>query len=122
MLDKPLWDPIPSVLTTIDFYAEHGDVQNALYMALVLGDRINLAKPRVKQWTMCYLELLQRLQLWVCAAEIIQKSKDEEIKNLSKINTTVYTSCPNCKKSGELLRNAWYCENCKSIVSQCSLW
>jgi hypothetical protein len=53
----------------LSFYAEHGDVQTglrssfftfhlcraAVIMSLVLGDRISIPKPRLRQWCLAYI-------------------------------------------------------------------
>jgi hypothetical protein len=119
-LEQVSWDSSGAVRDTLDFYADNGDVQTALMMALVLGDSLSIPKPKLRAWTMSYVEQLHRLQLWIPATEIMQRSKEDDIRNFNKMATTIYTSCPNCQSL--LNKNGWSCEKCKKTVSHCSIW
>jgi len=57
------------------------------------------------------------LKLFIPAADIIRKSKDEEIRSTNQRETTVHTSCSTCNTP---LENGWSCKKCKKIVAQCS--
>src|SRR5690242_20149438 len=53
--DELAWDPRFTVEETLSYYAENGDVQTAVVMALVLGDRISIEKKRLRQWFLSYI-------------------------------------------------------------------
>jgi len=118
-MDELHWDPRPTVIDTLEFYAQNGDIQTSVIMALVLGDRINLDRRRLRQWILGYIDILNRLQLWCHANEIIKKSEDKMIRSMNQNSTTVHCSCPHCNKP--LLRLGWVCENCKRSTNWCSI-
>eukprot|EP01114_Cavostelium_apophysatum_P021295 TRINITY_DN7390_c0_g2_i3.p1 TRINITY_DN7390_c0_g2~~TRINITY_DN7390_c0_g2_i3.p1 ORF type:complete len:819 (-),score=175.70 TRINITY_DN7390_c0_g2_i3:171-2627(-) len=114
------WDPEPSMWETLKFYAENGDVQTSVVMLMVLGSRLgNVDRKLALQWTLSYIDLLQRLQLWNFANEIITKSDEYSIRSVNQKSTSLHTSCPYCNKP--LNKNGFSCENCKKYTGTCSI-
>ena len=91
-----------------------------MFNVILIGDRISIEPIRIKHWTVSYIELLHRLQLWGVAAEIIGNSTDPNVKILNQRNTTMHTSCPDCNKP--IVDIGWMCEHCKKPTNTCSLW
>ncbi|PRP88387.1 hypothetical protein PROFUN_03301 [Planoprotostelium fungivorum] len=117
--DELEYDPKPVILEMLQHYAETGDIQTAVIMSLVLGDRIAVPKEMLKQWSLAYIDILHRLQLWGFANEIIKKSKDTDIRAINQTSTTIHTSCNNCGKP--LLHLGWICDTCHKMTNPCSL-
>jgi hypothetical protein len=57
--DELKFDPKPMVLEMLHHYAEGGDVQTAVVMSLVLGDRITVASQHLRQWFLSYIGKIQ---------------------------------------------------------------
>lgn len=53
--DELKWNPVQQVVETLEFYVNQGDVQSAVIMARVLGDRVFIDKWKLLQWTHSYL-------------------------------------------------------------------
>eukprot|EP01117_Protostelium_nocturnum_P013183 TRINITY_DN4905_c0_g1_i1.p1 TRINITY_DN4905_c0_g1~~TRINITY_DN4905_c0_g1_i1.p1 ORF type:complete len:702 (-),score=266.85 TRINITY_DN4905_c0_g1_i1:430-2535(-) len=50
------FDPKPAVLDMLQHYAEIGDIQTAVVMSLVLGDRVPIPAEKLKQWSLSYID------------------------------------------------------------------
>ncbi len=84
------FDPRPFIVETLEFYAEQGDVQHAVIMAIVLEGRILLDNTRFRQWLLSYIELLHKLEQWTLANELIRKSKDKSVGVLNQVCCLFY--------------------------------
>jgi hypothetical protein len=51
-----------------------------------------------QRWAFSYIELLQRLQLYVPASVIIVSCGDEELGKMNQKSTTIALNCPSCNK------------------------
>jgi len=88
---------------------------------------INLEKIE-RQWFVGYIEILQRMEMWTCANEMIQACPVGEVRDRTKTNTMVYTSCTGCDKAlpieygaGGEKRGGWWCGRCKNSTSVCTV-
>jgi len=117
--DELDWNPTHFVKETLEFYAENGDVQTAVTMAIVLGKRILLDQQKLRHWFLSYIDLLHRFQLWIVANAIIRKSEDDSIRTVNKASTSIHTNCPKCNKP--LMELGWVCDHCKRATNTCSL-
>ncbi|KAI5710265.1 hypothetical protein M8J75_007112 [Diaphorina citri] len=121
------WNPTDHVLDTLFHHAEQGDVQTAVSILLVLGEKrkhlmnnTRLNEAVQEQWLLSYLDLLSRFQLWNVASEVIQLSWIDSVHELSQQSTTMHTYCGKCKHA--LMKHGSYCERCRSRdSSQCSI-
>lgn len=119
------WDAVPILKKILFFYAELGDVQTCVSVLLVLGpkaaEKID-AKIQVL-WFRDYLELLDRLELFVTSAEVIKRCWFPSISNLSLQSTFARVACLECKTIS--LRCSPYCMRCDQkfnfLCSICTL-
>eukprot|EP00743_Colponemidia_sp_Colp-15_P008408 GILK01009135.1.p1 GENE.GILK01009135.1~~GILK01009135.1.p1 ORF type:complete len:835 (-),score=98.21 GILK01009135.1:161-2581(-) len=114
------WLAEPMAHDALEFYAEQGDVQTCVAIVTVLGDRITVDSRKIESWAIAYIELLQRLELWVAAADTIRTCKLDSIKQMNQKGTTIWTSCPHCGKPMASTSGA-ACDNCGSLASWCSI-
>lgn len=120
---------------------EEGDVQNAVALFEVLastcpesangeglGELVDVGKERVRECYLCYLELLQRLDLSQAAAELARGVEDKAVRQLHATNTTTYASCAQCRRpvgtveTSQGPQPSLWCGRCRALVSQCALW
>jgi hypothetical protein len=95
---------------------------------MVLQDEVEINESDLKVWIECYIELLQRFQLWTLATDIINRNAQREmsvmnqVSQLKKESTTVHTTCPTCHSaiSGGLYPS-YACEKCKTATAKCSV-
>lgn len=106
------------VNSLLDFYSEQGDPQTCVAIVAVLGDKTKQSKQRVYEWYLSYIELLNRLQLFTFANEVINGSPETFINNMNRQSTSVRTSCGKC---GTVLQKGTICENCKSKTNTCAI-
>lgn len=117
-LTAPCWSGVPNAVEMIYFLADEGDVQTAVCLILVLGDRIrhSLNESAVEHWFLSYIDALCRCRLWNTAALVVKLSQIESIQH----RFTVYpTHCNMCNRA--LQRRGWICDACKTITNTCSL-
>ncbi|XP_062515245.1 GATOR2 complex protein WDR24-like isoform X2 [Corticium candelabrum] len=122
MLDYPKWDHSQIVVDMLQYLAHQGDVQNAVSMALVLGDRLEpgaISEGTLEQWFFSYSELLQRFELWSIAAEIIKLCPLNNVNRLNLTSTFIATNCNTCRKP--LLKSGWFCDRCQQLTNSCSI-
>ncbi|CAM9369862.1 unnamed protein product [Chrysoparadoxa australica] len=109
---------------------EAGDVQHCVAVCEVIrgwytgpeleGHWHGLAIPSevVREWYMSYIGLLDTLQAWQRANELIKQSDDTFIQSYNQAGTTVHMNCAVCRSSsGQGAR----CAKCSSVVTLCSL-
>jgi len=108
-----------NILKMLRFYAEQGDLQTAVVMTIVLGTRISVPLLEMRQWSMAYVEILRRLQLWEPANVIIRYSTDSAVRVMNQGSTSVHLGCAKCGKP--LTKYGYYCETCKAPTNPCSI-
>lgn len=67
------WSPDPTIKSTLEFYADSGDIQTCVTMYLVLGhERLKkmFADEVIEYWFKSYIELLQRFRLIYVAIHV----------------------------------------------------
>lgn len=118
------WEPNKTLADTLTLHADIGDVQSAVCILIVLGDRRNelaIDKITCESWLLDYVEFLQRHQLWNEAAEIINIAWIRTVYELNQKSTSVNTMCSGCRRTLPN-KSKWYCNNCKSAhSSKCSV-
>jgi RING/Ubox like zinc-binding domain len=92
-------------------------------LQLTSAQRLLAALPRTMcvRWSHAYLELLQRAQLWQCAAVFISRSPFAEVQVLNQNGTTLHTNCHRCRKAlqRDRVRRVYSCPNCRDRTILC---
>ncbi|XP_041134014.1 GATOR complex protein WDR24-like isoform X1 [Polyodon spathula] len=111
----------PVVREMLQHYAEAGDVQMAVSVLIVLGDRIRKEVDEVTQehWYTSYIDLLQRFKLWNVSNEVIKLSTSSAINCLNQTSTTLHINCSNCKRP--MSNKGWICDRCHQCASICAV-
>uniref|UniRef100_A0A8C4W7L8 WD repeat domain 24 n=1 Tax=Gopherus evgoodei TaxID=1825980 RepID=A0A8C4W7L8_9SAUR len=111
----------PIVRDMLLFYAEQGDVQMAVSVLIVLGDRIKkeIDEQTQEHWYTSYIDLLQRFQLWNISNEVIKLSTCRAINCLNQASTTLHINCSNCKRP--MSNKGWICDRCRQCASMCAV-
>uniref|UniRef100_A0A673HXU8 GATOR2 complex protein WDR24 n=1 Tax=Sinocyclocheilus rhinocerous TaxID=307959 RepID=A0A673HXU8_9TELE len=111
----------PIVKEMLCYYAEQGDVQMAVSVLIVLGDRIRKEIDELTQehWYMSYIDLLQRFELWNVSNEVIKLSTCGAIMCLNQASTTLHINCSNCKRP--MSNKGWICDRCHQCASVCAV-
>ncbi|KDQ32912.1 hypothetical protein PLEOSDRAFT_1110308 [Pleurotus ostreatus PC15] len=123
------WEALRQAVET---FADQGDVQMCAMMALIAPKELGIRPKRVIRFVDAYLDLLTRLSLSSSCAYVRKVVEAEEIRNHSKLETTIYTFCGKCRKPlvvaagapsfGELVKGGFaYCKNCKSACVTCAI-
>ncbi|XP_043926547.1 GATOR complex protein WDR24 [Protopterus annectens] len=127
-ISQPLYDNrLPSdyfnpiVKEMLHFYAEQGDVQMAVSVLIVLGDRIRreIDEQTQEHWYTSYVDLLQRFRLWNVSNEVIKLSTCSAISCLNQASTTLHINCSNCKRP--MSNKGWICDRCRQCASMCAV-
>ncbi|MGH0183901.1 UNVERIFIED_CONTAM: hypothetical protein FKN15_019485 [Acipenser sinensis] len=105
----------PVVREMLQHYAEAGDVQMAVSVLIVLGDRIR----KEEHWYTSYIDLLQRFELWNISNEVIKLSTSSAINCLNQTSTTLHINCSNCKRP--MSNKGWICDRCHQCASICAV-
>ncbi|XP_028823018.1 GATOR2 complex protein WDR24 isoform X2 [Denticeps clupeoides] len=118
-LPPPFFCPV--VKEMLSYYAEQGDVQMAVSVLIVLGERIRKEIDDLTQehWYMSYIDLLQRFELWNVSNEVIKLSTCAAISCLNQTSTTLHINCSNCKRP--LNNRGWICDRCHQCASVCAV-
>lgn len=114
------------IADVLKYHVDHSDVQSAVSILIVLGDRIkNIVNERIPEvdresWYYSYIDLLSKFQLWNVMAQVINLSPLQNINSINQTSTTIYTTCGSCYKplNGKV---SWICERCKTRPSECSV-
>lgn len=111
----------PIVKEMLHFYAEQGDVQMAVSVLIVLGDRIRkeIDEQTQEHWYTSYVDLLQRFRLWNVSNEVIKLSTCSAISCLNQASTTLHINCSNCKRP--MSNKGWNCDRCRQCASMCAV-
>ncbi|PPQ63564.1 hypothetical protein CVT24_004861 [Panaeolus cyanescens] len=125
----------------LEEFADEGDVQMCSMLALVAPEELKISKFRATRFLDAYLDLLNRLRLYTCAAYIRKYCHVDEIKKYTLVQTTIYTACGRCRKplltpatnQGPLLAGTTpstpvlapgafaFCIACRSAVVNCAI-
>ncbi|XP_072916489.1 GATOR2 complex protein WDR24 isoform X3 [Hemitrygon akajei] len=105
----------------LHYYAEEGDVQMAVSVLIVLGDRIRkeIDEQTQEHWYTSYIDLLQRFKLWNISNEVIKLSTCSSINCLNQASTTLHINCTNCKRP--MSSKGWICDRCHQCASMCAV-
>lgn len=114
------------IADVIKCHVENSDVQSAVSILIVLGDRIkSIVDERIPEvdresWYHSYIDLLSKFQLWNVMAQVINLSPLQDINSINQTSTTIYTTCGSCNYplNGKV---SWICERCKTKPSECSI-
>lgn len=117
-------NPSQIMVEALKHHANLGDVQSAVSILFVLGEKrkelTGLDLITQEHWLLTYLDLLARYRLWYVSAEIIQLCWIPSISHLNQQSTTIYTCCGECSKP--LQRSGWLCDRChNAVTSTCSV-
>lgn len=115
------------VADVLNYHVEDGDVQSAVSILIVLGDRIkNIVGERIpvivrESWYHSYIDLLSKFQLWNVMSQVIKLSPLPNINSINQTSTSIYTACGFCNRplNGKV---GWICDRCKTRPSDCSVW
>uniref|UniRef100_A0A7S1BZV0 Uncharacterized protein n=2 Tax=Corethron hystrix TaxID=216773 RepID=A0A7S1BZV0_9STRA len=110
----------PSITSLLQERSEAGDVQTCVAICEVMNifdllnnqdgssdqaaaislamDSFDIDITMVREWYLSYLEILQRMCLFVEATSLISSCKDPVISALNKQSTTIHESCSTCGK------------------------
>uniref|UniRef100_T1J8H5 GATOR2 complex protein WDR24 n=1 Tax=Strigamia maritima TaxID=126957 RepID=T1J8H5_STRMM len=116
----PEWDFNPLVVDMLSFYASQGDMQMAVSILIVLGERIKsyIDTAIQEEWYQVYLDLLARFKLYTTANQIIKLSPLKSISSMNQQSTSIHT---NCICGHPLGRLEWFCDRCKSGSNVCAV-
>lgn len=114
------------IADVLKYHVDNGDVQSAVSILIVLGDRIkNIVNERIPEvdresWYYSYIDLLSKFQLWNVMAQVINLSPLPNINSINQTSTTIYTACGTCNRplNGKV---GWICDRCKTKPSECSV-
>jgi len=124
------WSPNQAVSQALTWLAEQGDVQNAVSMYIALAGGRTAQADRVRglvnnevleHWFLSYVELLQKLELFTKANEILSQCPLPAVHTMNQQSTTVYTACTKCGKSLARNSGAWWCERCRAPPARCAV-
>ncbi|KAI0819575.1 hypothetical protein BC628DRAFT_1491791 [Trametes gibbosa] len=113
-------------------YADQGDITMCAVMAIVVPEELKVTKSRVARFVEAYIDILTRLRLHACAAYLRKFVPAEDIRALTALQPTIYTSCGKCRKAillpgGSMARggkssgNYAFCSSCKGTATKCSI-
>ena len=126
-LITPSWTSTNIIRDTLKQFAEHGDVQTAVCMYMVLlrsktNFKILIDDPTLEYWLNCYIELLQRMKLFNNATALIKMCAFiPEIYNMTHQSTTVLSNCTTCNKALSRSQGSWWCERCQKTPNLCCI-
>ncbi|XP_012515086.1 PREDICTED: WD repeat-containing protein 24 [Propithecus coquereli] len=103
------------------FYAEQGDVQMAVSVLIVLGERVrkDIDEQTQEHWYTSYIDLLQRFRLWNVSNEVVKLSTSRAISCLNQASTTLHVNCSHCKRP--MSSRGWVCDRCHRCASMCAV-
>lgn len=109
------------VCDMLRFYAEQGDVQMAVSVLIVLGDRVrkDIDEQTQEHWYTSYIDLLQRFCLWNVSNQVVKLSTSRAISCLNQASTTLHVNCSHCKRP--MSSRGWVCDRCHRCASMCAV-
>ncbi|EIW81604.1 hypothetical protein CONPUDRAFT_165704 [Coniophora puteana RWD-64-598 SS2] len=75
-----------------------GDIQTCAMLAVVASDELKLGKRRKMQLLESYIDILSRMRLHTVAAYLRKFTDIDEVRNVTKLETVLYTICGTCRK------------------------
>lgn len=123
------WMVLQEALETL---ANEGDVQTCAMFALIAPEELKIPKHRVDCFLESYLDILMRRRLHVCAAYLRKYCRVETVRSITKVETTIYSSCGSCRKpimipigtytgARPLLGGYGFCLHCRRSSSLCTI-
>ncbi|KAI4531419.1 hypothetical protein R6Z07F_018435 [Ovis aries] len=109
------------VCDMLRFYAEQGDVQMAVSVLIVLGERVrkDIDEQTQEHWYTSYIDLLQRFCLWNVSNQVVKLSTSRAISCLNQASTTLHVNCSHCKRP--MSSRGWVCDRCRRCASMCAV-
>lgn len=100
----------------LHFYAEQGDVQMAVSVLIILGERVrkDIDEQTQEHWYTSYIDLLQRFRLWNVSNEVVKLSTSRAVSCLNQASTTLHVNCSHCKRP--MSSRGWVCDRWGSGV------
>ncbi|XP_076998407.1 GATOR2 complex protein WDR24 isoform X3 [Tamandua tetradactyla] len=100
---------------------QQGDVQMAVSVLIVLGERVrkDIDEQTQEHWYTSYLDLLQRFRLWNVSNEVVKLSTSRAVSCLNQASTTLHVNCSHCKRP--LSSRGWVCGRCHRCASMCAV-
>ncbi|KIM74206.1 hypothetical protein PILCRDRAFT_711720 [Piloderma croceum F 1598] len=121
------WDTLRDALRR---FADEGDVQMCSMLATVAPQELKIEKRRVARFLESYIDILTHLQLYTSAAYVRKYSEIEDVRAITRLETTIYTSCGRCRKAMVIPPTSLkstshkgrysYCRSCQQSI-QCSI-
>ncbi|TDL29867.1 hypothetical protein BD410DRAFT_45075 [Rickenella mellea] len=118
----------------LEYFADAGDVQLCAMLSCIAREELQISHSRASRFIEAYLEILTRLKLDSAAAYLRKYVDTPDIRQSTKTQTSILTSCPKCRKAvlpqssdsdmvARRLRGGYnYCQTCKQSVMRCSIW
>ncbi|CAI2348221.1 unnamed protein product [Caenorhabditis sp. 36 PRJEB53466] len=96
--DFRAWSPMLEIYRLLLYHAEQGDIQTCANISMVCGKRLlDTVDPyTVNGWVYCYMEMLDRLELYLVCAKIRKYCSLDFISSVSRENTTIQLSHADC--------------------------
>lgn len=126
--ERRIYDGIWNMLReALEDFANEGDIQTCAMLTLVASKELGINSRRSTRFLETYIDMLTRLQLHGCSANIRKLCMLEDIRKTTLVETTVHSSCGNCRKS---LLTSWsnmgsnrmpYCSSCRAALATCSI-
>uniref|UniRef100_A0A8C9IYG6 GATOR2 complex protein WDR24 n=1 Tax=Panthera tigris altaica TaxID=74533 RepID=A0A8C9IYG6_PANTA len=109
------------VCDMLRFYAEQGDVQMAVSVLIVLGERVrkDIDEQTQEHWYTSYIDLLQRFCLWNVSNQVVKLSTSRAVSCLNQASTTLHVNCSHCKRP--MSSRGWVCDRCHRCASMCAV-
>ncbi|XP_041605490.1 GATOR complex protein WDR24 isoform X3 [Vulpes lagopus] len=100
---------------------EQGDVQMAVSVLIVLGERVrkDIDEQTQEHWYTSYIDLLQRFCLWNVSNQVVKLSTSRAISCLNQASTTLHVNCSHCKRP--MSSRGWVCDRCHRCASMCAV-
>ncbi|KAJ2232295.1 SEA (Seh1-associated) complex subunit [Coemansia sp. RSA 1722] len=112
------------VVDSCAYYADRGDVQTAVTVALLLRNFIRLPQwAAAENWFSCYIDLLDRHKAHHLATEIILASPFDSVKADITSFTYMNLSCNHCGSSLNYITDIGFadCADCQRRVNACAI-
>ncbi|XP_032183052.1 GATOR complex protein WDR24 isoform X2 [Mustela erminea] len=100
---------------------QQGDVQMAVSVLIVLGERVrkDIDEQTQEHWYTSYIDLLQRFCLWNVSNQVVKLSTSRAISCLNQASTTLHVNCSHCKRP--MSSRGWVCDRCHRCASMCAV-
>jgi hypothetical protein len=88
-----------SIIETIFYFADNGDLQSSAIMLLVFKSKIAFPNNRMSSVLRLYIAILHRMNASVLACEIIKFCNINDIQNEYGKSSIIKTKCQYCRKN-----------------------